>query len=162
MGEPRDIKDVAAAAGAPPAVFREIERLRRTTDGERHFTLLFYPQFLFNDDGEPLFAGERAKAAAAAGLAAWAITCRRRASSAISATSSTSKCGCWRRSTRSRISLRQELRDRLDKIPRLAGRLFRDAQSAAVLEKAGVSLSGHDARAAQPDADRRRERDRRW
>src|SRR5207249_221666 len=27
-----------------------------------HFTLLFYPQFLFNDDGEPLFAGERAKA----------------------------------------------------------------------------------------------------
>jgi hypothetical protein len=61
MGEARDIKDVAAKAGAPPAVFREMERLRRTTDSDRHFTLLFYPQFLFNDDGEPLFAGERAK-----------------------------------------------------------------------------------------------------
>jgi hypothetical protein len=61
MGEVRDIKDVAAASGAPPAVFREIERLRRTTDNDRDFTLLFYPQFLFNDDGEPLFAGERAK-----------------------------------------------------------------------------------------------------
>ena len=61
MGEARDIKDVAAAAGAPPALFREMERLRRTTDAERHFTLLLYPQFLFNDDGEPLFAAERAK-----------------------------------------------------------------------------------------------------
>jgi hypothetical protein len=61
MGEARDMKEVATAAGAPPAVFREIERLRRMTDDQRHFTLLFYPQFLFNDDGEPLFAAERAK-----------------------------------------------------------------------------------------------------
>jgi serine/threonine protein kinase len=61
MGEARDIKDVAAAAGAPPAIFREIERLRRMTDDQRHFSLLFYPQFLFNDDGTPLFADERSK-----------------------------------------------------------------------------------------------------
>jgi hypothetical protein len=61
MGEARDIKEVAAAKGAPPVVFREIERLRRASDDQRHFTLLFYPQFLFNDDGEPLFAAERAK-----------------------------------------------------------------------------------------------------
>jgi len=61
MGEARDIKDVAAAAGGPPAVFREIERLRRTTDAERHFALLFYPHFLFNDDAEPLFAGDWTK-----------------------------------------------------------------------------------------------------
>jgi hypothetical protein len=61
MGEARDVKDVAKAAGAPPVLFREIERLRRTTDDSRHVTLLFYPQFLFNDDGEPLFAAERAK-----------------------------------------------------------------------------------------------------
>ena len=60
MGEPRDIKEVAAMAGNP-RVFRDIERLRQTTDERRHFTLLFYPQFLFNDDGEPLFAAERAK-----------------------------------------------------------------------------------------------------
>jgi serine/threonine protein kinase len=61
MGEARDIKEVAAVAGTPPVIFREIERLRRTTDAQRHFTLLLYPQFLFNDDGEPLFAAERAK-----------------------------------------------------------------------------------------------------
>lgn len=61
FGEARDVKDVAADGGAAPAMFREMERLRRTTDSQRHFTLLLYPQFLFNDDGEPLFAGERAK-----------------------------------------------------------------------------------------------------
>jgi len=61
MGEARDIKEVAAEVGKPPPLFREIERLRRSTDGERHFTLLFFPQFLFNDDGEPLLAGERAR-----------------------------------------------------------------------------------------------------
>jgi hypothetical protein len=61
MGEARDVKEVAKARGASPVLFREMERLRRTTDADRHFTLLFYPQFLFNDDGEPLFAAERAK-----------------------------------------------------------------------------------------------------
>jgi len=61
MGEARDIKEVAAVGGGPPVWSREIERLRRATDDQRHFTLLFYPQFLFNDDGEPLFAGERAR-----------------------------------------------------------------------------------------------------
>jgi hypothetical protein len=61
MGDVRDIKLVAAEEGRPPAFFRDIERLRRTTDSQRHFTLIFFPQFLFNDDGEPLFAAERAK-----------------------------------------------------------------------------------------------------
>lgn len=62
MGQPEDVKEVAAAGGRPPPVFREVERLRRFTDTQRQFTLLFYPQFFFNDDGEPLFAGPRAKA----------------------------------------------------------------------------------------------------
>jgi hypothetical protein len=62
MGQPEDVKEVAAASGRPPPVFREIERLRRFTDAQRQFTLLFYPQFFFNDDGEPLFTGPRAKA----------------------------------------------------------------------------------------------------
>jgi len=61
MGDARDVKEVAALKGAPPPLFREIERLRRTTDAARNFTLLFYPPFLFNDDGEPLFGAERAK-----------------------------------------------------------------------------------------------------
>lgn len=61
MGHPDDVKEVVAAEGRPPPVFREIERLRRFTDTQRQFTLLCYPQFFFNDDGEPLFAGPAAK-----------------------------------------------------------------------------------------------------
>jgi eukaryotic-like serine/threonine-protein kinase len=61
MGEARDIEEVAAVEGGEPVVFPQIKRLQRTSDGQRHFTLIFFPQFLFNDDGEPLFAAERAK-----------------------------------------------------------------------------------------------------
>jgi eukaryotic-like serine/threonine-protein kinase len=61
MGEAADIKEVAAVGGAAPQFVRDLERLRRTTDAERHCTLLFFPQFLVNDDGEPLFKDERAK-----------------------------------------------------------------------------------------------------
>jgi hypothetical protein len=61
IGDPVDIKDVAKSAGAAPALFRDIERLRRSTDEDRHFTVLFNPAFFFNDDGAPLFAAERAK-----------------------------------------------------------------------------------------------------
>ncbi len=61
IGDPLDIKDVAKSAGGAPALFRDIERLRRSTDEDRHFTVLFSPAFFFNDDGAPLFATERAK-----------------------------------------------------------------------------------------------------
>jgi eukaryotic-like serine/threonine-protein kinase len=61
MGDAADIKEVAAIGGAPPQFVRDLERLRRTTDAERHCTLLFFPPFLFNDEGEPLFKDERAK-----------------------------------------------------------------------------------------------------
>jgi len=61
MGAAADVKEVAKAGGAPPALMRDVERLRRSTDSQRHFTLLVYPPFLFNDDGRPLFAGDRAK-----------------------------------------------------------------------------------------------------
>ena len=60
MGEAQEIKEVAAAAGAAPIVFRDIERLRRATDGERHVTLLFYPELLQSDAGEALFVSARA------------------------------------------------------------------------------------------------------
>lgn len=62
MGQLNDIKEVAAKAGAAAQVVPQMERLRRLTDADRHFTLLFFPPFLFNDDGEPLFTGDRAKA----------------------------------------------------------------------------------------------------
>ncbi|MBC7856992.1 MAG: protein kinase, partial [Pirellulaceae bacterium] len=61
IGDPIDIKDVAKSAGGAPALFRDIERLRRSTDEDRHFNVLFSPAFFFNDDGAPLFAAERAK-----------------------------------------------------------------------------------------------------
>jgi hypothetical protein len=61
MAGAADAKEVAKVGGAPPALMRDVERLRRSTDSLRHFTLLCYPPFLFNDDGRPLFDGERAK-----------------------------------------------------------------------------------------------------
>ncbi len=61
VGDPIDIQDVAKSGGGAPALFRDIERLRRSTDESRHFTVLFNPSFFFNDDGAPLFAAERAK-----------------------------------------------------------------------------------------------------
>ena len=61
MAQPRDVKEVARVAGNPPPLFRDVERLRRSIDEARHFTLLANPQFFFNDDGEPLFAGQRRK-----------------------------------------------------------------------------------------------------
>ena len=61
MATAADVKEVAKVGGAPPALIRDVERLRRSTDSQRHFTLLCYPPFLFNDDGRPLFDGPRAK-----------------------------------------------------------------------------------------------------
>lgn len=61
IGDAVDIKEVAKSAGAAPGLFRDIERLRRSTDSDRHFTVLFNPSFFFNDDGAPLFEAERAK-----------------------------------------------------------------------------------------------------
>src|SRR5262249_999278 len=61
MGQAGDIKRVASAAGGPPLVFRDFERLRRMTDSERQFTLLFDPQFLLGTNGQALLAPEQAK-----------------------------------------------------------------------------------------------------
>jgi hypothetical protein len=61
MGEARDVQEVAKVAGNPPNLMRDLERIRRTLDGDRHVSILAHPQFFFNDDGEPLFAGDRKK-----------------------------------------------------------------------------------------------------
>jgi hypothetical protein len=61
MGDPREVKEVVKAAGNPPALGVPVKRLLRATDADRHFTAVAVPQFFFNDDGEPLFAAERAK-----------------------------------------------------------------------------------------------------
>jgi eukaryotic-like serine/threonine-protein kinase len=59
MSDEATVKEVAAGQLAPPHL--NVERLRKTMDGDRHFTVLLQPSFLFNDDFEPLFAGERQK-----------------------------------------------------------------------------------------------------
>ncbi|MCU0879116.1 MAG: hypothetical protein MUF06_15130 [Pirellulaceae bacterium] len=59
FGDVRDIQEVAKVAGNPPTLRREMARLAKTLDADRHLTLLVYPPFLWNDDGEPLFAGDR-------------------------------------------------------------------------------------------------------
>jgi eukaryotic-like serine/threonine-protein kinase len=61
LGDVLDIKDVAKSVGGAPLLLRDMERLRRSTDEDRHFTVLFNPAFFNNDDGAPLFAAERAK-----------------------------------------------------------------------------------------------------
>jgi hypothetical protein len=61
MGDPRDVKEVVKAGGNPPPLGVPIRRLLKTTDSLRHVTILALPQFFANDDGEPLFAAERAK-----------------------------------------------------------------------------------------------------
>lgn len=61
MGEMQDVREVAKAAGAPPVMARDMERLKRSIDGDRHFSLLFNPDFFDADDGEPLFRGVYAK-----------------------------------------------------------------------------------------------------
>ena len=61
MGDPRDVKEVVKAGGNPPPLGVPIRRLLKTTDSLRHVTILAIPQFFANDDGEPLFAAERAK-----------------------------------------------------------------------------------------------------
>jgi hypothetical protein len=57
MGEMQDVREVAKVAGAPPVMARDMERLKRSIDGDRHFSLLFNPDFFDSDDGEPLFSG---------------------------------------------------------------------------------------------------------
>lgn len=57
MGELQDVREVARVSGAPPVMARDMERLKRSLDGDRHFNLLFNPDFFDNDDGEPLFRG---------------------------------------------------------------------------------------------------------
>ncbi len=112
------MKEVAAAAGAPPAVFREIERLRRMTDDQRHFSLLFFPQFLFNDDGGPLFAGERAKVRQPL---AWLLGDHVQAASASGYFGDEFYFELRMRASLDKEphALAMELKDRLDKIPGL-------------------------------------------
>jgi len=61
MGEAIDVKEVAKVGGAPPLMHRDLERLRRSIDGARHFSLMFNPDFFDIEEGEALFSGERAK-----------------------------------------------------------------------------------------------------
>jgi serine/threonine protein kinase len=60
------VPDAAAAnevIAAPHSFLkREMEMMRRTTDDQRHITLLYDPTFLFSGEGEPLFSGELARA----------------------------------------------------------------------------------------------------
>ena len=56
MGLKYDVDQVARTGGTVPALRREVEHLRRFTDRERHFTVLFTPRFLLGGDRE-IFSG---------------------------------------------------------------------------------------------------------
>ncbi len=61
MGDPLDVREVAKTGGAPPLMARDLARLLKSMDGQRHFNLLFNPDFFDSDDGEPLFRGVYSK-----------------------------------------------------------------------------------------------------
>jgi serine/threonine protein kinase len=59
MAEETDVRDVIK--NPKWDLRREAERLRKSTDDQRHATVLFYPNFFFNNDSDLLFEGERAR-----------------------------------------------------------------------------------------------------
>jgi hypothetical protein len=61
MGAPEEVAESSKIGGAPPALRREIERLRRLTDVDRHFTLLVAPNYLASAmfrDGRSFYFGD--------------------------------------------------------------------------------------------------------
>jgi serine/threonine protein kinase len=64
MGAPEEVTEASKIGGAPPALRREIERLRRLTDVDRHFTLLVAPNYLASAmfrDGRSFYFGDAKK-----------------------------------------------------------------------------------------------------
>jgi len=64
MGAPEEVTESSKIGGPPPALRREIERLRRLTDVDRHFTLLVAPNYLASAmfrDGRSFYFGEAKK-----------------------------------------------------------------------------------------------------
>jgi serine/threonine-protein kinase len=66
MGATEDVEKVAKETkGAPPALRREIEKLRRVTDSQRHVSLLLAPNYLSSNlfrDGRKYYFGDGKKA----------------------------------------------------------------------------------------------------
>ncbi len=60
MGPAKAVMEAASLGGARPPMRRELDRLRRATDADRHFNLLAAPNFLFAD-GREIFSGDRKK-----------------------------------------------------------------------------------------------------
>jgi eukaryotic-like serine/threonine-protein kinase len=60
MGHATEVEDVAKNPQDRPLLRREMERLLRVSDSERHVSLLFAPNFLFSD-GQKLFSGDLEK-----------------------------------------------------------------------------------------------------
>lgn len=61
MGAKDDVEESAKVGGAPPALRREVDRLRRMTDDQRHLTILFAPNYLASTmfrDGRSFYFGE--------------------------------------------------------------------------------------------------------
>ncbi|MFO0904777.1 MAG: serine/threonine-protein kinase [Pirellulales bacterium] len=64
VGAAEEVQEVAKIGGAAPALRREMEKLRRLTDDQRHFTLLLAPNYLSSTlfrDGRKFYFGEAKK-----------------------------------------------------------------------------------------------------
>ena len=60
MGEESDVLEVVSNGGLEPLMRREIEQILRSTDRQRHVTVLAAPNFFFAE-GQGLFSGPRKK-----------------------------------------------------------------------------------------------------
>ena len=60
MGEESDVREVVSSEGLEPLLRREIEQVLRSTDRQRHVTVLAAPNFFFAG-GQGLFSGPRKK-----------------------------------------------------------------------------------------------------
>jgi eukaryotic-like serine/threonine-protein kinase len=60
MGAEADIVEAASAPGLPPPLRREMEQLRKSSDGDRSLSVLFAPGYLFTD-GRELLSGPLAR-----------------------------------------------------------------------------------------------------
>lgn len=61
MGNPADVVESAKVGTAPPLLRRQVSQLLLASDANRHFTVLFTPNALFNDEGQKLFGPQFAK-----------------------------------------------------------------------------------------------------
>lgn len=122
MGAAEEVKEVAEIGGAPPALRREMEKLRRMTDDQRHFTILLAPNYLSSTmfrDGRKFYFGEATRLREPLD---WFLRDELQAAmfSLHTAGDTYLELRLSSNLNKERFKLAEEFRDRLEKVPDLA------------------------------------------